>query len=259
MGFFDKSYYKEGPGVGKNERKKTALFRFFDIFFGHFWQLMALNALYFGMCLPVVTIGAATAGFTYCVKNIVIGKPIFVIHDFFKGFKNNWKQGTAMMLINAVFGFLMFVAFSFYVFSPEVITSQGLCIAFAILLGVICIVYGMMQFYTYLLMVTFDLRFGAVLKNSFLMIVIGIKQNFIAMFFTLVYVFLIIWALFPFSIILCMLFLLSLMGATVVFIVYPVVKKIMIDPYEEENKEIPEQIFTDATDKPEETPSEKKK
>ena len=31
MGFFSKSYYKEGPGVQKNERKKKGFFAFFEM------------------------------------------------------------------------------------------------------------------------------------------------------------------------------------------------------------------------------------
>ena len=246
MGIFNNnSYNRPGPGVSKNPRKKTALFRFFDIFFGKFWDLLKLNALYVLMCIPIVTIGAATAGFTYCIKNIVAGKPIFVFHDFFKGFKNNWKQGTAMLLINVIVGFVFFVAFSFYVFSPEIVTSSAMRLVFAIILGVITIIYTMMQFYTYLFMVTFDMRFSVVLKNSLLFIVIGIKENFIAVFFTMVYVFLVILAFFPFSLILCMIILMSLIATTNIFIVYPVVKRIMIDPYLEEKNTEEEQVFKD--------------
>ncbi len=244
MGLFNHNYNTPGKGVSKEGRQKTVLFRFFELFFGKFWQLLVLNALYLLMCLPVVTIGAASAGFTYCLKNIIAGKPIFVAHDFFKGFKNNWKQGTVMMLINAVVTVVLLVAFSFYL-DAEVIPVEGLRIAFTIFLGAIAILYCMMQFYTYLLMVTFDIKFSALLKNSFLFIVLGIKENLIAMFFTLVYVVLIIWGLFPFSIILVVLFLPALMGTTVNFIVYPVVKRIMIDPYEQEQNNEEERIFED--------------
>ena len=245
MGLFNNNYNNPGPGVSKNQRKKTALFRFFDIFFGKFWDFLKLNALYVLMCLPIVTIGAATAGLTYCVKNIVAGKPVFVFHDFFKGFKNNWKQGTGIFIINIIAAVIFVVAFSFYVLSPEIIPSQAMRMIFAVILGVIAIIYTMMQFYTYLLMVTFDMKFSVVLKNSLLFIVIGIKENFIAVFFTLVYVFLVILGLFPLSLLLCMLMLCSMISCTNIFIVYPVVKRVMIDPYVEENNAEEEQVFKD--------------
>ena len=125
MGLFNNNYNIPGPGVPKRERQKNSFFEFFDIYFTKFWKLLELNALYFACCLPIVTIGAATAGFTYVLKNIVAGKQIFVFHDFFKGFKNNWKMGSLLFLFNIIAFIIFFIGFSFYG-DPAIITNATL-------------------------------------------------------------------------------------------------------------------------------------
>ena len=52
---------KIGPGVSKNEAKAPAYIRFFKTFFTRFPTMVALNLLYLFCCLPIITIGAATA------------------------------------------------------------------------------------------------------------------------------------------------------------------------------------------------------
>ena len=67
FGLFD--YSKPGKGVDKNGPQKKRFFHFFELYFRKFWKLITLNMLYVLFCIPIVTIGPATAAMTYILKN----------------------------------------------------------------------------------------------------------------------------------------------------------------------------------------------
>ena len=81
MGLFG-NYNKEGKGVSINEEKKSFPVRYIKVFTSRFWQLVVLNLMYVFACLPIITIGPATAGFTYVLRNYSEGKPVYLFSDF---------------------------------------------------------------------------------------------------------------------------------------------------------------------------------
>ena len=108
MGIFN-GYLKEGPGVRKDAPKKKPFFQFFDIYFKRFWKLITLNMLYFVCCIPIITIGPATAGFTCVLRNYARDTHSFMFSDFFDAFIKNWKQSFAVSVIQFFMGlFLLF-------------------------------------------------------------------------------------------------------------------------------------------------------
>ena len=94
------NYSKPGPGVDKNGPKKKRFFYFLELFGRKFWKLLELNLLYLLCCIPVVTIGPATCGLVYILRNFANEKPVFMVSDFFDAFKSNFKQGFVLGLLD---------------------------------------------------------------------------------------------------------------------------------------------------------------
>ena len=65
----------------------------FWIGMGSIFDLFVLNLLWLLCCLPIVTIGPATAAFYYAMINLVRGEETYLSKDFFHSFRQNLKQG----------------------------------------------------------------------------------------------------------------------------------------------------------------------
>ena len=76
-------------------------------------DLMWLNALFIITSLPVFTIGAAAAALYYESMRVVQGEESYITRDFFKAFKNNFKQATAVWMVSAFL--LTLFGYTFYV------------------------------------------------------------------------------------------------------------------------------------------------
>lgn len=72
------------------------------VFLSKVADLVILSFWWFVCCLPVITIGPATAAMYYVALKIARKEEIRVTGTFFKGFKDNFKQGVAYTLIFAV-------------------------------------------------------------------------------------------------------------------------------------------------------------
>lgn len=69
-------------------------------------DLILLGFVWFIMCIPIVTIGAATTAAYYAAFAQLSDKDGYVLKKFFKSFKENFKQSTILFLI--VFIVIMF-------------------------------------------------------------------------------------------------------------------------------------------------------
>ena len=79
----------------------------YDRIFGFLGQLIALNLLWIVCSLPVVTAGASTTALFYCTLKLRKNGDVRVFHDFFKSFRENFKQSTCIWILTVVIaGFL---------------------------------------------------------------------------------------------------------------------------------------------------------
>ncbi|SFK73292.1 Uncharacterized membrane protein YesL [Lachnospiraceae bacterium KH1T2] len=74
-------------------------------------NLFILNILFMVCCIPLFTIGASVTALNYMMLKIVRGEEGYIVKDFFKAFKENFKQATAIWLILALFGVIFGVDF----------------------------------------------------------------------------------------------------------------------------------------------------
>ena len=86
----------------------------FDRIFGFLGQLIALNLLWIVCSLPIITAGASTTALFYCTLKIHKDGDVRVIHDFFKSFKQNFKQSTLIWILMLAAGAL--IAVVLYIF-----------------------------------------------------------------------------------------------------------------------------------------------
>ncbi len=310
MGLFGQNYENAGVGIAKNAPKKKGFFRFMEIFGRKFWKMIGLNLLYAAFFLPLVgavsvyflslqgkfppgmptilTVGAllvlfavlfgpATAGHTKILRNYVLEKPVFIIHDFFKTFRSEFKHSCLVGILDCFIGCCVAAAINVYPLLIEQTGSKIFYVFFAIVLSV-GIVALMMNFYMFLMMISTTLSMKNIFKNSFFLSIVALKQNvitllvfaaFVGAFVTVILfadlaVSFVVMALLPFIPA-------SWIGLVICFNSYPIIQKYIINPYYEQRGEInPELlvgmeqdsesedvVFEDMGGK--ETPIEKKK
>jgi len=197
--------------------------------------------------LVIFTFGLVNVGTTYLLRNIVKGDPISMWHDFWYAIKKNWKQGFIMGIIDIV----LIAIFLFNIYTMRGNTQSyifGLIFYGNILM---LLIYMVMRFYSYILIVTFDLSLFKILKNSLIFSVLGFKRNFMA-FLGIVAIIFIELAVFslaqPIGLVLPFFLVFGIWRFAEIYAAYPKIKEVMIDPYyteEEEDDEAEEPIFKD--------------
>lgn len=236
------NYDKPGKGVSKNHDKRPYI-EFWELFLRKFWDLLELGLLYLIFAVPLVTIGLGTAGATYITRNFAREKPVFLISDFFSTMKKNWKQALPIGILNTIITIIMiFSAYFYYCYSSLtgiILMAMVLCLL---------LLFTIMQYYIYIMMVTFKYSFKQLYKNAFYMTFLGVKSNLIIIG-TLIMVYGLIISLamtLIFSNLQAIGMLILTFGFLLIpafrllliqFYVFPVIKKYLIDPYYKENPE----------------------
>ncbi|MDF2567695.1 MAG: putative rane protein [Oscillospiraceae bacterium] len=233
------NFSKAGPGIDKNGPTKKRFFLFFDIFFRKFWKLILLNLLYIAFCIPIVTIGPATAGFVYVLRNFSEEKHAFLWGDFIGAFKRNWKQSVGMTVINVLIVIILSVAIPFYYDWLNQSRSNffyiplGLCIFVAI-------AALFMNYYSYLMIVSLDLKLKQIIKNSLILSIACLKTNLLTtLFIALIAAPLYLFYMFAFPIILGIG--ISMIGLIICFNSYRHILKYVVEPfYKKQNENQPD-------------------
>lgn len=236
---------KEGKGVSKQEKPRKGLFLFFAVFLGRFWKLMGLNLLYLLVCLPVVTIGPATAAMVYILKKYVQEDAALIWRDFWANFKSNFRQALPLGLISTLFiAGLIFASFFYFAQGAE--AEISFLLAMLSLIGLAIVIPAL--YYAYLIMVSVVLPLNKIVKNALIMTVMRFGRS-AAVFALTGGLTLLMIELFPLSLILIVLFAAVLQALIACFLLYPVVHELMIAPKRKENERPKEKaIFADTTD-----------
>lgn len=239
MGLFG-GYENAGPGIPKSEMEKKGIFKFFEIYFGKFWKLIELNLIFLLFCIPIVTIGPAIAAMMKVTRNYTQERPTFLWHEFVKAFKSNFKQSFIMGLIDLVFLVAVCVAIpTYYVLSQN---NSFFYVPFILTISMIFIVL-MMHFYIYLMIVSTNLSLKMIIKNSFILVPLGLKSSLLTLlaeFFILGLLLLFL----PWSSFLMPFIPFSLTALVVSFNCFPIIRKYVIQPYyEQRGEESPEFDF----------------
>lgn len=195
--------------------------------------------------LTILTMGPVNVGCTYLIRSAVRGNPIFFFRDFWYAIKKNFWQAEVLGIIDCVaYGLMSYnIMISYY---------NGSTFPFGIVFWgniMLMIVYSVMRFYTYVMLVTFDLKTFKILKNALIFSVVNVKRNLMAVsgiaasiliVYSLSLVFLPLGVLLPFMLLFSTC---AFMGC---YAAYPKIKQVMIDPYYDTDEVVstePEPLF----------------
>lgn len=123
-------------------------------------DLIVLNLLTVLLCMPVVTIGAATSALYYAVGRIQREEGN-AIKDFFRSFKENLKQGILLWLIFLAAGAVLIIAVLFY--GNNQVPAQQLCF---ILSALMLIIWAFCLSWVFPLLSRFSNTIGGILRNT---------------------------------------------------------------------------------------------
>lgn len=127
-------------------------------------DLVLLNILWLVCSLPVVTIGASTAALHTVARKMAAGEPYTVWSGFWQGFKENWKQGTAVTVILGLVMLVCLADFTIGVSNPGTI---GMVCQIVGALGMIAAVFTLTMAYP--LLTRYRMRLSTVLRNALLL------------------------------------------------------------------------------------------
>lgn len=166
------NYDKPGKGIDPNAPKKRPFFLFFELYFRKLFLMMQMNVVYLFCCIPIITIGPATAGMVRVFRDVAEERPGFVWTDFRKAMKTHFKQGFLIWLVNLILWAMLLLDGLILYSRPSVFTMIILG-----LLGIIAIVFLMMQLFLYPLAVTGRYTVLEIYKNAFLLSLSHIYQT----------------------------------------------------------------------------------
>ena len=231
MGLFN-DYMREGKGVQKDQYTPRFIL-FFQIYFRKFWNLILINFLFILSCIPIVTIGPATAGVTKLLRNYAREEHAFIWGDFIETAKKNFKQAFIYATLDLVV--TVFLVFDFLAVGN--IKSRVMSIMCMAAIFLALTVWTFMRYYVYNMMITFRLTFKQLIKNAFIFCWVGFFRN---LFTTIVLAALFIGISLlniPYQLLVYGTVFFSFCGFLVNFMIQPLIKKHMIDGFDPETGE----------------------
>lgn len=238
------NYNKEGPGVSREDvLYESPVKRACSEFFHRFWQLVLLNVLYLIACVPIITIGPATAAMNYVCRNATQGKPVSFFTDFIEKCKEHFKQGLAVWLIQLAVGALLVGSYFSWTDGEFLVSSTFRTVAVVVIFffGYL-LLFG--SFYLYPMMVSFDLSVKQLIRNSAILCMTQLWRNLVILATLAVLVVLTLFfdiLFLPFHLFVSF----SLINYVSNALIFPVLKRYVAEPVEPEKEkkapEIPEE------------------
>jgi len=224
MRIFSPNFERECPGVKKDEPSKEGISLFFQLFIMRFWDILKLNIIFILYCIPIVTIGPAFSALTSITMSMVQKNHIYILSDFQKAFKENWKQSVICSFVICLIFTLLSISLVFYFRLSQ---EKPLFYAIFFLCLFITILFGLSWLYINPLITTVSLSLKDIFKNSLLLSIVCLKNT---LFGALVYG--VILGLniffFPLTFPLFLIFTFSILSFIASFTTWPGIKKFII-------------------------------
>ena len=128
-------------------------------------DIIILNIIWLICCIPVITIGPATAAAHYVAMKLVKDEGRNVWSMFFKSFKKNFKQGLILGIIFTVLGALLILDFYLCLYKLEEGNMFNLVMLSA--LGFLAIIYLIEMIYVWAVLARFDNTVKQTILNAF--------------------------------------------------------------------------------------------
>lgn len=152
-------------------------------------DIIIVSFLWFVCCLPVFTIGPASSALYYVTLKLARKEDVQIISCFWKGFKNNFKQGVAYSLIFLVLGAVLVFDYMVALAMPG--TAGAVCCGIFFALGVwlLCT-----MFYTFPLQAQFYNTVKQTIINAMILAVRKFPMTVAVFLLNMVPVILLLWA-----------------------------------------------------------------
>lgn len=139
----------------------------FFAFMADLTDLILLNIIFLFTCIPVITIGASISALHYVTLKKVKKEDGYVFQEYWKSFKENFKQATGLWLIYVLFLFFFLMDLSIFqmVSVPKILP---------ILIGAVFFFVQIAAMYVFVLQCRFYNPIFATLKNGLLMSILNI-------------------------------------------------------------------------------------
>ena len=151
-------------------------------------QLMSTMGSYLMMWLigliPCTAItGPSSAGAAYVMRNWARDQHAFLFSDFKDAFKSNWKQALPVSIITALVPVLAYTAVMYY---GTLASSNTVMLLPLVLVLSATLMWVLMLPLLYPMMIGYELRFSALLKNALFMAVARLPQMLMARLITFI-------------------------------------------------------------------------
>lgn len=144
-------------------------------FMGKLWDALWVSILWILCSIPIVTIGASTTAVYYVTMKLVKDEESYVTKQFFKAFKENFKQATIVWLLLLLSGCGLFSSFIYFFYAEDTVV-----VTFMMAIDVImAVVWMFISQFIYAVIA----RFSNNVKNIFVMAMTLSSKNW---YFTII-------------------------------------------------------------------------
>ncbi len=202
-----------------------------------------LNIYLAGLIIPIFS--PFYAGIAYVTKKVSIKQKFQPVKDLVKGIRDNWRYSLINSLFVYVVAIGLWVTFSFY---RDYMDNGVITFSFVMSL-IFAVFFLLMQFSIITMMVSVELKFMQIVKNSVILVASGFV-NHLKTIFSLLAVSCALFAIVQFSVVpivaLCVVGILvvTILPTFIIYIVvfnaYETVERYIIKPYAEEHQTAPE-------------------
>ena len=133
-------------------------------FIAKIFDLVILNLIFIFSCVPIITIGASTSALSYVTLKMVRGEDPYIWRNFWKSFRQNFKQGTLVWIFSILI--FIFLGMDFYIINSQ---NTSLFAVVRILLWIVCAVALSVFLYVFPVISHFVCTTKQALKHALLM------------------------------------------------------------------------------------------
>lgn len=163
----------------------SPVFRFFDVIF----NLFLLTIVWTVCSLPVVTIGASTTALFYVTLRMVHNEESYVVQNFFKGFRTNFKQATGLWIGFLAFGLVLGLNYYAYFYGmKDVLPSWIIPI-----LIIVTVIYAAVMMYAFPLLARYENTNKQVFRNAVILMVKYLFRTILMLVSTVIIIAVIAW------------------------------------------------------------------
>lgn len=130
-------------------------------FMQRLWDILQVNFFWVICSIPIVTIGTSTAAAFKVCLHMVDDEEGYIAKEFFKGFKENWKQGTVLGLVSLIAVYAVYLDIQLF---NAVEDNPMIFLIAAILSGIL---FAICLLYAFPLMARYQNTLWKIFRNSF--------------------------------------------------------------------------------------------